>query len=515
MTQSKRERIIKFVSKSVTCLNKLNLEFVLSLEDLVEQLCNFDGKTADKFKTKFKRTDIIYVHDKLVRICDVLSGHTKIWTNDEKINKQRADNNKPRGIDADGDKETNRFLAFFKLFEKLSKRFKVVETVRGSIVDIILTSIRDSSVSFGLQIATAEMSSDKFGFNKTIANVLKCLEYNLFVLFIGVIDGQIAGVYLIPPIPSVKTEFQKFKPTLNIQPNMLSRSKSSSELTLYLQTFRYISSDFQNGNIKGNFKNLDEFSNDFLNMLCDNYDKVMNTSDHFSSLFIHACKRTEWAGCKSFEIVNDTQKLGLIQTLIHGERGDVKLKFDDDHIIIDERKTLAILHNIESTSWNLPLRERGRQGLNPLKVNTTTAFIRCNRSMICPSEPNNFIGFVFLPILTKFGNLALRSDNPKALNLCMNCDTNKRDEWIRLNIDKIDVDTYPESMTEIITGSKYIKIKAVFYYDTLTKGSQRWNDFLYLFCLFSKRVPTKIAIDAYNNSVTPELIDMEKQKCRK
>jgi hypothetical protein len=264
--------------------------------------------------------------------------------------------------------------------------------------------------------------------------------------------------------------------------------------------------------VKGPFKNLEEFSDNFLTLLCDNYDKVVNTPDHFSSLFSSVSKRTEWASNRSFEIMNETQELGLTISLIHGGRGDVKLKLDDEHVIIDERKTLAVDGSIDSASWRLPLRQGGKQGLNPLKVNTTTASIRGDRHIKFPSEPWNFIGIMFCPVLTASGNLALRPDNPRALDLAMRCDVANRDEWVRVIANKIDADIYPEHMTQILPGSKHIKIKAVFYYDTLTKGSERWNDFLYLFRLFAKRVPSQAAIDAYNNAITPQLIDEEKQR---
>lgn len=511
-----RDTITKLVDKWVTRLAERNIEFVLSPEDLATKLYDFDNKFINHFKTQFKRTEINYVHPKLVAIGDVLSGNTKIWTDDEKTSKQRADNeeNVPRGFDTNGDKETTRFLTFFKLFPKLSKRFNVTDTVRGSLVDIILTSIRDSSISFGLQIATSKMFKGGFSFNKTIAGILKCLEHNLFVLCIGMVDEQIVGIYLIPPTSSVKEGFERFKDSMKIKPRMMSHKQPSSELNQYLYTFRYINSSFHGG-MKGSFKDLDEFSDDFLTLLCDNYNSVVNTTEHFSSLFISACDRTEWAGNRSFEMMNDTQELGLIQTLIHGARGDMKLKLKDEYELVDERKTLIVDH-CSSKSWRLPLRQSGQQGMNPLIVNTITASVRRDRSNIFPSEPEDFIGFVFFPILTASGNLALRPDVPSACSLCLSCDTNNRDEWIRISIDKIGSDTYPEHMTEMIPGSKYIKIKAVFYYDILTKGSERWHDFLYLFRLFAKRVPTQDAIDAYNNAVTPELIDTEKQKlCRK
>jgi hypothetical protein len=135
--------------------------------------------------------------------------------------------------------------------------------------------------------------------------------------------------------------------------------------------------------------------------------------------------------------------------------------------------------------------------------------------MIFPSEPENFIGLIFCPILTASGNIALRPDNPSACTLDMTCDVANRDEWICIIANKVDADIYPKHMMKIIPGSKYIKIQAVFYYDTLTKGSQRWYDFLFLFRLFAKRVPSLAAIAAYNNAVTPELIDTEKKRQRK
>jgi hypothetical protein len=512
--RSKRDSITKLVDKWVTRLDELNVEFVLSREDLIEHLCNLNSAHIYGFKTQFKQKGTGFTYDKPVGIGNVLHGKTKIWTDEEKKAKQRVTNEKntPRGIDTGGDKETERFFTFFKLFPNLSKRFKVTETVRGSLVDIILTSKRDSSISFGLQIATSKMCNGRFYFRKTITNVLKYLEHNLFILCIGMFDDQVAGVYLIPPTTNVKEGFKKFKDSMEIASTMLSHKQSSSDFVQFLHTFRYISSNFQDG-VKGPFKNLTEFSDDFLTMLCENYDKVVNTFEHFSSLFTGASERTEWAAGRSFEMVNDIQELRLTISLIHGERGDVKLKLDNEHEIVDERKTLSIGNG--SKSWELCLRRMGQQGLNPLKVNTTTAFIRCDRYMKWPRESKDFIGFVFFPVLTASGNLALRPDIVRAHGLCMSCDTNNHDEWIRINRNKVGNDAYPEHMTEIIPGSKYIKIRAVFYYDTLTKGSERWNDFLCLFRLFAKRVPTQVAIDAYNNAMTPELIEEEKQRLGK
>lgn len=511
----RKDIIIKSVDKWVTRLAERNLEFVLSPKDLIEQMCNFNGTFCD-FKVQVKRTDVIHMHPNLVKISHVISGTVKVWTNDEKKAKQRSDNekNNPGGSDKNGDTETVRFLTFFQLFPNLSKRFKVTQTVRGCLVDIILTSIHDSSISFGLQIATSEMfTTGQFTFNKIIGDILKYLEHSLFILLIGVVGEQIAGVYLIPPTPSVKEDFAKFKESMYVQPRMLSCKQSTSKLNTYLQTFRYISSDFQNG-VKGLFKDLNEFSDDFLTLLGSNNDSVMNTVDYFSSLFTSDSGRTEWAGCKSFEVMNNEQELGLECTLIHGIRGDMKLKLDK-YEIIDERKTLAVVHGIKSTTWGLCLRSRCRQGLNPLKVNTTTAYIRSDRAMPWPREPKDFSALMFLPVLTASGNLALRPNVPNAHSLHMNCNTNNHDEWIRVSIDKIGKDTYPENMTEIIPGSRYIKIRAIFYYDTLTKGSERLHDFLYLFRLFASRKPTQAAIDAYNNAITPELIEQERKKLGK
>jgi len=86
-----RDTIAKSVDKLVIRLAKLNVEFVLSQEELIEKLCHFKGESINHFKTQFKRIDINFIHDKSVIIGHVLSGHTKIWTDDEKKSERKME----------------------------------------------------------------------------------------------------------------------------------------------------------------------------------------------------------------------------------------------------------------------------------------------------------------------------------------------------------------------------------------------------------------------------------------
>jgi hypothetical protein len=60
--------------------------------------------------------------------------------------------------------------------------------------------------TFGLQIATAELSGGKFNFNKIVDQFIKCISNNIVILLIAVINGEIVGVYLIPPTLNFKKE---------------------------------------------------------------------------------------------------------------------------------------------------------------------------------------------------------------------------------------------------------------------------------------------------------------------
>ena len=112
-----------------------------------------------------------FIHSS-VRINNVLYGTTKIWTDKERQDSHRTVNseNHPRGVDTDGNKETDRTYSLVDLFPGIKARYTFKETVRGSLVDMIVTD-KNTHKSFGLQIATAELSGGKFDFNKIVRPV--------------------------------------------------------------------------------------------------------------------------------------------------------------------------------------------------------------------------------------------------------------------------------------------------------------------------------------------------------
>ncbi len=82
------EDAIDRVNKWIDELARKNIEFVF-LDTIVLELRCFNGHPS-RFKALFRRTDINYVHPTLVEISNVFTGHTLIWTKEEKKNRRVA-----------------------------------------------------------------------------------------------------------------------------------------------------------------------------------------------------------------------------------------------------------------------------------------------------------------------------------------------------------------------------------------------------------------------------------------
>ncbi len=521
--------VAKYVDKLIDTLAVKKITFVTSRSKLIEQLQIFEGKQMTELKTRFRReiqredgSTYIYEHPNPIRIHSALNRDHTILPDDLKKKKQDAFNviHHPRGVDTCGDTETIRTKALFEeACPDIANQFEFEETTRGTLTDMIMTSKIDPTISFGLQIATAQ-SNGTFYFNKTVAEILNCFDKNLVVLFIGVVNGEIAGVYMIPPTQDAKDTFGKFAGSKQVAPSMLSKSKTSAQLNKYMENFRYIHTKFQGTvplRVQGTFKGLDAFSAEFLE-LHNNYPHIVNTPEYLSSLFVDASRLTEWICNVSFAIhVAHPDILNITEKTIHGERGDKFLNFGE-YQLKDERKILGVVDKtISVNGWKLPLRKQGHEGLNPLKVNVITFFIRSDRDLICPDKPEQIIGFGLLPVITANGDLALCPNRPESLHLSMTFDASKCEEWVLITPDRIGNNTYPENM-QIVAGTTSkpkTSIKAIFYYKDLQPGSARLNELRELYKLFANREPSKDAIRAYQSAVNSKLIDGEKATKKK
>ncbi len=99
----------------------------------------------------------------------------------------------------------------------------------------------------------------------------------------------------------------------------------------------------------------------------------------------------------------------------------------------DERKTLTVCYVAKKSSLiicNVPLRQPGRQGLNPEIVDMTTASIRSNYKNALPNKPEDFHAIVVFATLTADGHLAMRPDDPSSLNLSIRYDINNITDMI-------------------------------------------------------------------------------------
>jgi hypothetical protein len=517
----KEKFVIECVNKWKKTLAQKNIAFV-DETTLIQQLRYFESAISH-FKTRFRRTDIDYEHPVPVMISHVINGHTKIWTKEEQTQYREGLKaiHSPRGIDTNGDKETGRFRGFIDdKCPEIKDLFTIYETVRGSSVDIILICNMDNQVSFPLQIGTANQSSGATcNFNKIVKDANKCLQRNIIILLIFMVNNKLAGLYFIPPTPAAKkvwAELAEAHGTMNINPVALNTIKTKSKLYKAMQKFRYLHKDFKKG-VNGDSKDLDDFTADFLDMLCDNYHVIVNTPFYFSSLFEGNNKRqrSEWAANVSFKI-NVADVLSITETTNHGERGDMLLDFGEFHTM-EERKILVIQNGVKSKTSLLYLRKQGQQGLHPSKVGVTTGFQRVNRGQPYPSEPDDFNSCIIFPVLTELGELAMRPDDPSAIGLSLSCDAANQSEYIEIMADKIGVGAFPAHMCEIVGIWKKprIRIKAVFYYNQLKDNPEKLNELRELYRLFAERTPSENAIAAYENAVTDELITNEKNRIKK
>ncbi len=323
------KHVTKYVNKWIVELHEMGLRFVTEPNKLIEQLRYFNGREMANFKTKFMREKDQYIHPTPVRIKDVLNKTTKIWTEQERQDSQRAIaiQNNPQGVDTCGNTETSRVKGLFEL-AGLTSRFKLTETVRGSLVDIIVTDLKTHK-TFGLQIATAEAVHGQFNFTKIIADLLKCIEKNIVILLIAVVNGEIVGVYMIPPTDAFQKALNAAgcKESMYIQPSMLSKVKTSSKLNKSLEQFRFIRKSSQTG-VKGDFGDLEDFPTKFQN-ICEEYPSIVNTPMYLSSLFVGVNQQIEWAGNVAYteNVVKRIDNFEQIE--IHGQRGDMHLKYDD------------------------------------------------------------------------------------------------------------------------------------------------------------------------------------------
>ena len=500
--QRTRDICIKYIDKWTLELANKNIAFVESRHALIDRLMNYKERPSF-FSAILKRTDINYTYKTPVVIYRVLTGNTKIWSPDEKQNKYDSIHILTRGEDVNNNKETERFYKLLDLVPELLKIFTFNSTVRGTLADFIGKFNNNSSKAIGLQIASAYSTDrNQFHYNKKAKDLVTYLKHNLIIILIGIVDDKIAGVYFIPPLSDVIINFSKFG-NINIGPSMLAKREVSSNINKYLENYRYLNNEFTK-DVKGTYKSMSQFVIDFFDIINTNFLTLTNTEDYFTSLFKGEYNRIEWLGNKSFNI-HVSPLLNITQTINHGERGDIFIHFiDKKYTLLDERKTLKFHRGITSCTHIFRIRSQGSHGLNPNKVHITTAFIR-NRL-----NTEEIIGFIILPVIDSNGQLALRPDRPDALDFSLRCNINNREEWISVNSKFISPDIYPSYLTRL--NDDTIEIKAVFYYDRLyNKNSNRLNDLSFLYNTISTRIPSLTAINAYNNSITDELINNEKQ----
>lgn len=517
--------VLKFVNTWTDILDKKTppLRF-LTPHKLVEELRYFNGRTLSHFKTMFQRKTDGYIHPKAVQISHVLSDATKILTEQEKRVCQTEFNAKhrPPGKDTHGDLETSRVIVqwFERHFPEILNKVRFDVTVRGTLVDMIATMI-ETNESIPFQLFTSVIRSNRSSqYHKDVDTLMQCVTNGIVCLGISVTNEEEAvGGYLIEPDPNLAKALLDagVKGSEEFRPRILNKKNSSSNFFKIMERYRYILKKFRE-NVKGTVKTREEFAADFL-ALWVKYPHIVNTPAYFASLFKGKAGRTEWAGDASYENI----LLSLVPiklTRLHGQRGDVVLEYDNGKFrfrLVDERKTLAINHGVESDCWWLVLRTLGQQGLHPSIVDIVTAFARSDRSMVFPDQPEHFKGFGLFAVLTEFGNIALRPDNPVSLSLHFSCNVANNDEYIHIRADKIDVNMYPESMRKIDENDKtMIYIKAMFYYDELIKpDGKRLHELLELYTMISNRKASASAVQKYESAITAELIAKEKAHLKK
>ncbi len=554
-----KDAVIKFIDKVIDQLDQMNLALVKNPWDLIQQLLHFP-KHMSKFKTLFRRTDVVivehtvthrvnngyianydaplcggfrrvvqnkiyHIHQTSVAFAAVVSGNTKIWTEQEKKVRRDAVNaeNSPRGFDINGDKETQRVrVVFDDHCPEINETFDIEETVRGSLTDMIFKSKIDNQVGFATQNATARQTvRGTFDFQKLVNDASHCLQLGMMILLVAMVGNRLVGLYAIFPTQSAKKKWAKLAEvygSMRITPSMLNKADTRSVLYKEMEEYRYLHKDFEDG-VSGKFKKLDNFSGDFLEALCDNYHTMASTPDYWESLFKDdgsSAKRTEWAGNVSFT-KNVANNLEITEKTNHGERGDKWIN-GGDFLSKDERKVLAINgHSPKSHCWMFRVRGLGHEGLHPSHLHTVTVIIRKDRSKKHPNQPSDFIAIGIFPVLTGLGEIAVRPDNPSAFTVPMTCDTANHSEYMDIAYGKIADDAFPAHMCEIVIvgNKKKLRIKNVFYYDDLNNSPEKRTELRNLYKLFAERTASENAITTYENAVTAELIDKEKKAMKK
>lgn len=497
-----RELSALYIDEWTLALAAKNIAFVESRDILIDQLMKFEERPSF-FVAQFKRTDIDYIQTNPTVIRRVLVDNTRIWPEIERQSRYDSLHISNRGEDVNGNKETNRFNQLLELFPELKQVFTFTPTVRGTLVDFIASFCKYPTKAIGIQISSARATKlQQFSYSKTTDDFLTYLEHGLLIVMIGLIDNKIAGMYLIPPTQDVISEL-KILGTVNICPCMLAKRIVSSDINKYLEKYRYLNPEFTK-DVTGEYKLMSHFVGDFFNIVTEQYSTVVNTPDYFTSLFRSSSNKIEWLGNSSFT-KHVEPLLNIIQTINHGERGDMYLHFKEpDFTLLDERRTLKPVRGIKSNVYAFRLRNQGVHGMIPTKVHVATSFVRDR------IEPDKIIGFIPLPVIDSDGQLALRYDKPDALDFSLNCDFKNRCEWINVNSKFISSKIYPSYMVRDGERPDRIEIKAVFYYDALYDISTRLKDLKLLYSLISSRVPSEAAINAYNNAVTKELLHQEK-----
>lgn len=497
-------------------LAKYNVAFMTPREELIQELIKSKSKSngarPDHINTFFKRTDITYEHPTPVQIAHVIHGRVKIWTPEEKLDKQRSDvkKNTPRSIDSNGNKETGRTHKLLDLCLKLKAKYGFHETIRGSLVDIIGTISKLEA--FGIQIATSDGSlNGQFNFHKVVSDIIYCLIHNLIVILIGVKDDGVVGVYVFFPTPETIAELTPYS-EMCVSTCMISHKKSKNALNMVMKKHRYLT-DIYSTVVADNFKSLAQFETDMIDFIEKNYSQVVKSPFYLRSLFKSSSDKCEWAANVLFEQYM-VETFGMSMTPIHGQRGDFTLEYTDKNSntvrIRNEHKVAKVANYGKGKLLVLPMRERGRQGLNPEIVDFVISFLRKQRNAVTPSEPDDFTGFSVWPIVTLDGEPGLRPDDLASRGLYFSWDPNDKNEWIRIVEDKIGANLFPDRLTRegqpTVRGQRTIEVRAVFYYENL---SERIDD---LYELMALRSVNQSAIDAYKNAVTDELIEEEKNK---
>ncbi len=512
------EQAGKVIDKWNVRLAERNVAFRDSREELIQELIKFEYMLIN-FKTYFKRTDIEYVHPKLVCVVNVINGYTKIWTKEEKNKKvsDDAQKNTPRGVDTNGNKETGRAHGVFDLCLKLKAKYEFHATVRGSLVDII--GMISKLEGIGFQIATSDGGLNNwFTFAKTIIEIIYCLLHNLIVILIGVKGDAIIGVYIFFPTSKTIAELDKFKPTMRVQAK-IAHKKSSSDFTKFLNEHRYLMDEYST-DVAGVFKPFAQFETDMIDFIEKNYSQIVQDPFHLRSLFTDSTHRCEWAANVLYEQLI-TEKLGMTMTSIHGQRGDFLLEHNNNNSSdtirnVVEHKVVQLnsCSKGKSQEWKslvIPMRHIGHQGMNPEIVNLVVGFLRKYWNGITPIEPDDFTAFIVWPVVTLDGDPGLRPDDPTAYWLCFNWETNS--EYIRIAKNKIGTNLFPAHLTRegpVIRNQPTIEVKSVFFYDKMS--DERIEE---LFELMAHRPVNKSAIDAYKNAVTDELIEKERKSITK